>query len=244
MANNSAIQPIAVRDLVADVNGDAIPYLAAGEGGRVVLLIHGGAGDRLEWADVAARLAAAGRRAIAPDLIGFGGSPRRDVPHTIPHLAEFAAEFMASVGVERATLAGHSLGGRVCLEVALNAPLSVDALALVAPLGFGGMSTIGRTLGMAAWWLDRAMRRRPPYPKLEVDMIDPNMEAFASVERPTLVAWGTRDIYFPLSNSRRALEAMPSAKLSVYEGAGHAPHRSDPRRFASELATLMDDRRA
>jgi pimeloyl-ACP methyl ester carboxylesterase len=55
---------------------------------------------------------------------------------------------------------------------------------------------------------------------------------------PTLAVWGDRDHLCPRASQDALVAAIPGARLSVYEGAGHAPHWEEPERFAAELATL------
>ena len=111
-------------------------------------MVHGVGGTRWEWVESMAALASS-HRALAPDLIGFGDSPRPDVIYSPAYLGEFLVAFLDAVGIDRVTLIGHSLGGRVCLEAAIRAPDAVEGLALIAPLGFGRLSRIGRLL--SAW---------------------------------------------------------------------------------------------
>ena len=186
---------------------------------------------------------AARHRVLAPDLIGFGDSPRRDVVHSTLYLGEFLASFLDAVGIERVTLVGHSLGGRVCLETALREPEMVDGLVLIAPIGFGRLSMIGRLLSTGAWWVNRLLRRRQPFPNLEVCLEEPDMNVFSGLRCDTLLIWGSRDIYFPIGHSAQALKAIPHSSLCVYERAGHAAHRSHAEQFATHVEDFVGRRR-
>jgi 3-oxoadipate enol-lactonase len=98
----------------------------AGQGPAVVLL-HAGIADRRMWAGHLEPLAAAGFRAIAPDLPGFGATP--EPPGELAPWREVLATLDA-LGVETAALVGDSFGGAVALRVALVAPARVRALVL------------------------------------------------------------------------------------------------------------------
>ena len=52
---------------------------------------------------------------------------------------------------------------------------------------------------------------------------------------PTLVVWGTRDMVIPAWHAIRAREAIPGARIELFEGAGHFPHLDEPDRFAEVL---------
>ena len=56
---------------------------------------------------------------------------------------------------------------------------------------------------------------------------------------PTLLAWGTDDAVVPSGHALRAHRAMPGSRLVLFEGAGHFPHRSDPKRFLEILRDFL-----
>lgn len=105
-----------------------LPSDEAGSGPAVVLL-HAGVADRTMWRVQLEPLAAAGYRAIAPDLPGFGEA---HVPPGPQAPWNDVLETMEALGVERAALVGNSFGGAVALRVAVVAPLAVSAVALIS----------------------------------------------------------------------------------------------------------------
>lgn len=88
----AAVEPT-VQERWALVSDDSIPYLVAGNTGRAVLLVHGAGASRRDWKDVIPVLAQF-NRVYAPDLIGFGDAPRRELPHTPGYIADFLVAFM------------------------------------------------------------------------------------------------------------------------------------------------------
>ncbi|RFD19012.1 acetoin dehydrogenase dihydrolipoyllysine-residue acetyltransferase subunit [Komagataeibacter melaceti] len=108
-----------------------------GEGEETPLvLIHGFGGDLKNWMLNHAALAQ-GRRVIAFDLPGHGGSSKDVGPGTLAFFAEVTAQLLAHLGLERVHVLGHSLGGGIALTLAHTAPKSVASLTLVAPAGLG-----------------------------------------------------------------------------------------------------------
>jgi pimeloyl-ACP methyl ester carboxylesterase len=126
-----------VRVVVCDPPGGAPAARPA------VVAVHGWGCSAYSFQRVLRPLADRGMRAAAPDLRGHGWSDKPlDVrAYTPAALAEWLTGVLDGLGVARAVLLGHSLGGHVALETALAAPARVAGLVLVAPLGF---STIAR----------------------------------------------------------------------------------------------------
>ena len=56
---------------------------------------------------------------------------------------------------------------------------------------------------------------------------------------PTLLCWGTRDAILPFRHAHLARAAMPGSKLVAFEGAGHFPHQTDPKKFIGVLRDFL-----
>src|SRR4051794_9616575 len=118
-----------------ELHGHRVIYRIAGSGPPVVL-IHGMVNSSRHWEEVAMRLADR-YTVIAPDLIGHGDSatPRGD--YSLGAHAASIRDLLAVIGVDRATLVGHSLGGGVALQFFYQFPQRVERLALVSSGGLG-----------------------------------------------------------------------------------------------------------
>ena len=219
-----------IQQLELSVDGSRIPFTKAGAGGPPVILLHGGAGDRHDWSKNITRLAES-YTVYAPDLIGFGESPRRNAAYTIQDFAEFVGSFIDEIGVSSVHLIGHSLGGRVCLEVALQEPDLVEKLILVAPMGFGRLSVAGYVIGTSAWALFKLIRKPLPYPSLDIELEDRRIDRFRALRAPTLIAWGKRDLFFSPRWGQRAEEIIPNSQLRMFDRSGHSPHKSEADAF-------------
>ena len=121
--------------------GRRISVATVGEGEEHVLLVHGFGGDRNSWLFVQEPLVAGpGAAALtvhALDLPGHGESAKDVGDGTLNVLVESVLGTLDALGVERAHIVGHSLGGAVVAAVAARAPGRVASLTLVAPAGFG-----------------------------------------------------------------------------------------------------------
>ena len=104
--------------------------------GRIVILLHGKNYVAATWKGTIAVLSDAGYRVIAPDQIGFGKSTKpAHYQYTFQQLAGNTHALLASLGITRVTVVGHSTGGMLGVRYALMYPDSVDRLALVDPIG-------------------------------------------------------------------------------------------------------------
>ncbi|MDQ6710430.1 MAG: alpha/beta hydrolase [Candidatus Dormibacteraeota bacterium] len=120
----------------ATLDGVTIHYLFGGTGSPV-LLVHGlGSSAGVEFFYNLEALAAS-HQVIAVDLPGFGQSDKPALAYTIDLFVRVVRDFMASIGLQRTAVIGVSMGGRVALGLALDAPEYVDRLILVDALGVG-----------------------------------------------------------------------------------------------------------
>lgn len=119
-----------------EVDGYNIRYLRLGDGADNVILIHGFGGDLDGWLLNHEPLAAAAS-VTALDLPGHGQSTKAVRDGSIPALADVVAKFMHGLGIDRAHLIGHSLGGAIALQTAITHSEKVSALTLIGSAGLG-----------------------------------------------------------------------------------------------------------
>lgn len=119
-----------------EVGGRRIQYLELGEGDPLVLL-HGFGGDINVWVFNQEALAGAPRTVYALDLPGHGNSSKDVGEGDLSSFVEVVAGFLDEMGVEKAHLVGHSLGGAVAGSLALAHPDRVASLVLISSAGLG-----------------------------------------------------------------------------------------------------------
>ena len=104
--------------------------------GRTVVLLHGKNYCAATWEATIAALSQAGYRVIAPDQVGFCKSTKpAHYQYSFQQLAANTQRLLSSLGIERATVVGHSMGGMIATRYALLYPDRVERLALVNPIG-------------------------------------------------------------------------------------------------------------
>jgi pimeloyl-ACP methyl ester carboxylesterase len=113
---------------------NGIPFFALADGpaqGKLVLLLHGFPELCLSWRHQLPALAAAGFRAVAPDLRGYGRSGGREGPFDLRTLAADVAGMVEALGYPRAAVVGHDWGGAAAWGAAGYQPQAVERLAVL-----------------------------------------------------------------------------------------------------------------
>ena len=104
--------------------------------GRSVVLLHGKNFCGATWESTVQALTEQGYRVLVPDQIGFCKSSKpRAAQYSFEMLARLTHQLMASRGIARASIVGHSIGGTLAMRFAMQYPDAVDQLVLVNPLG-------------------------------------------------------------------------------------------------------------
>ncbi|HEY4042462.1 MAG TPA: alpha/beta hydrolase [Rhodopila sp.] len=104
--------------------------------GQAAVLLHGKNFCSATWQTTIARLSGTGYRVIAPDQIGFCKSTKpAHYQYSFQQLAGNTQALLASLGIGKATVIGHSTGGMLAIRYGLMYPDAVDRLVLVDPVG-------------------------------------------------------------------------------------------------------------
>ncbi len=124
------------------IRDGAVNYVDLGAGERAVVFVHGLGGCWQNWLENLPAVAAAGFRAIALDLPGFGRSNMPSEPISITRFARTVDDLCAELGLDTVALVGNSMGGFTSAEAAIRHPERVDRLVLVDAAGIS--SALGR----------------------------------------------------------------------------------------------------
>jgi pimeloyl-ACP methyl ester carboxylesterase len=117
------------------IHGHRRAFVKAGSG-PAVLLLHGLGCDHTTWLPVMTSLS---RRytVVAPDLLGHGRSDKPRADYSVGGYANGMRDLLTVLGIDRATVVGHSFGGGVAMQFAYQFPERTERLVLVAPGGIG-----------------------------------------------------------------------------------------------------------
>jgi pimeloyl-ACP methyl ester carboxylesterase len=171
-----------------------VHYEMDGRGAPVVLL-HGWLNSWDVWRTTMLSLSDTKRyRIYALDFWGWGESDKRTAQFTLSSYASMVVHFMEAMGIQRAPVVGHSMGGTVALTVALDFPEKVDKVAVVGSpivgsslnlmLQLAGQKNIARllwripfVLDLIIWWV-LAREGKDTYAMIRRDVSRTTMEAF------------------------------------------------------------------
>jgi pimeloyl-ACP methyl ester carboxylesterase len=253
------------------------PAAGAAADAPLVVLAHGFPAARWLWAGVLPRLAAAGWRAAAPDLRGFGGSTLGAAagPPSLDRHADDLARVLDALGAPRAVVGGLSMGGYATLAFWRRHAGRARALVLAdtraaadtaeARARRDELVAVARAQGggaVAATQVDAALGRstRAGAPERVVEfrrrLGDPDAAAvadallamrdrpdttplLAGITVPTLVIGGAEDAITPPATLRALAAAIPGARLTLVDGAGHASAWERPDAFAEALLAFL-----
>lgn len=127
--------------------------------GRTVVLLHGKNFCAATWQGTITALSAAGYRVIAPDQIGFCKSTKpAHYQYSFQQLAGNTKALLASLGVTRAIVIGHSTGGMLAIRYALMYPDTVERLVLVDPIGLEDWKAKGVPWQSIDAWYQQELR--------------------------------------------------------------------------------------
>lgn len=187
--------------------------------GDPLLLVHGNLSNGAVWREQLALLPA-GVRGIAPDLRGYGSSDRAPVDATrgLRDYADDLAALLDALELDAVHLAGHSLGGGVALQLALDQPGRVRSLTLVAPIsphGFGGARADGTPC--AADWAGSGGGAANP------ELVQRIADGDRSDDSPLSPRNVVRTLFFPGPEAVRDEELLVDGILQTAVGDDHYP---------------------
>ena len=234
-----------------------------GATGLPLLLVHGAGGTRLHWPAGVRRLP--GRRVISVDLPGHGGSAP-PVERSIGGMALRLVGMLDALGMPRAVVGGHSMGGAVALTLALDAPGRVAGLLLVGtgarlrvtPGILAASADPGRarevadalaavSFGAAAPAVLReglvrgALAQAPGVIRADFTACDAfdALARLGSIRAPARVVVGAEDRLTPPRYAAFLREALPGEGMDLVPGAGHMVAWEAPGVVAAAAETLL-----
>lgn len=124
-----------------------------------VVLLHGKNFNGAYWETTIKALTAVGYRVIVPDQIGFGKSSKPDnFQYTFQQLAENTKKLLDHLGIPKATILGHSMGGMLATRFALMYPETTEKLVLENPIGLEDWKLVV-PYKPVDWWYESELKQ-------------------------------------------------------------------------------------
>ncbi len=195
-----------------------LTYRGFGSSGKPVIILHGLFGSAANWTSIARRLADR-YRVIAANLRNHGGSPYATTMSYHDMAADVRA-LMDRLGLSQVTLIGHSLGGKVAMQLALETPERVSMLVVVdiAPVSYRhNYSSILRA--MERLDLSQIRRRTDADAELRRSIADDGLRLFLLHNLVTTEGGFRWQVNLDaIGKEMAALVSFPSDTVDRYEG--------------------------
>lgn len=206
------------------IEGRALRYELTGEGARTVVWTHGIGSSLDYWRDDLAQFP--GFRHLVYDVRGMGQSAGSSGPVTLADWARDLKALLDSLDIQRAIIAGHSMGGAISQRFAIDFPEKVEGLLL--------LSTSSRVGAAAtAGWMKRAdetERTNPLLAAAQRAVAAYHMdEELKLIDVPTLIMVGDADATTPAGGSVLMSRLIPHSQLEIYPGIGHSLIHEEPK---------------
>ena len=248
------------------LNGIEVAYDRRGSGTALVLL-HGYPLDHTIWEQILPLLDS-DFDLIVPDFRGFGESPVSPTPYLLSDLARDIAALLDQLGIKKAAIAGHSMGGYVALAFATIFPKLVRGLGLVATqaaadtperktgryelalrLESNGVAEVADSMPRLLT-TDSSLQARL---KNLIQVQSPaamaaNLRAMADRQDsssflpgfkfPVVVVHGRSDQLIPVERASDVMTAVKQGHLTIIDSAGHMPMLETSQKTAEALKKL------
>lgn len=232
------------------INDYKIKYKETGAGDRTVVILQGW-GTEMSLYDSMAASISSDYRVVQFDFPGFGGSDEPREPWAVDDYADFFLQLMDKLHINKATLIGHSYGGRVIIKLASRGVLSFDIerIVLVDSAGILPIKTPKQLRKIRRYkrlkkfysnpliykifhkqidaWRNRqgSADYRNASPMMKQCMVKAVNEDLTDllplIKQDTLLIWGENDTATPISDGRFMEKSIPNAGLAVISNAGH-----------------------
>jgi pimeloyl-ACP methyl ester carboxylesterase len=239
-------------------------------GGVPLVLVHGLADRDESWAPMLERLKRSGFHVYAPDLLGYGRSPKpADSDYSISTQEEFVADFIQAIGLQKPSVGGWSMGGWIVLKLALDHPDMVNRVVIYDSAGIrhqvtGGPQVFHPTTEADLQHLANLLEpNAKPLPRFVLRdamrhmsegqwVVDRSMDSMESgkdlldtrlsgLTEPLLIVWGSDDQLLPVSVGQEVHALVARSELDILQGCGHLAPKTCPDRAAAVTVDFLNE---
>lgn len=239
-------------------------------GGIPLVLVHGLADRGESWTPMLERMRRAGFHVYAPDLLGYGRSPKpSDSDYSISTQEKFVADFIRSIGLQKPNIGGWSMGGWIVLKLALDHPELVNRVVIYDSAGIrhqvGGGTQIFHPTNPdelqhlanllephakpLSGFVARDALRHLGEGQWVVDRSMESMEGgkdlldarLSGLTEPLLIVWGSDDQLLPVAIGEEMHDLVARSELDILAGCGHLAPKTCPDRAAAVTVDFLNE---
>lgn len=251
------------------VDGYNICYKTTGTGDKTVVILQGWGTDLGVYDSVAGVIDGSRYRVIQFDFPGFGGSDEPKEPWDVDGFADFFCKFMEVMQIKKATLIGHSYGGRVIIKLAAreSIPFEITNIILIDSAGVLPVRTTAQKWKIRKYkilkkflnmkliyamfpeviddWRSRQgsadyRNATPMMRQCMVKAINEDLtELLPKIRQEVLLIWGDQDTATPIRDAHIMEEKIPNCGLAVIPGTGHFSFLEKPAQFRGIMEAYL-----
>ena len=252
-----------------EVDGYNICYKISGSGEDTVVMLQGWGTDLGVYDSVADTINDK-YRFVQFDLPGFGGSDEPKEPWNVDAYADFFCKFMEALDIKKATLIGHSYGGRIIIKLAAREklPFEIKNIVLIDSAGIMPKRTFKQKFNIKKYKMIKKIVNIKVIYALFPELIDDwrNSQGSADyrnaspmmrqcmvmavnedltgllpkIKQDTLLIWGDKDTATPITDGKLMEEMIPGSGLAVLKGCGHFSFLESPAVFKSIMRSYFE----
>ena len=250
------------------VDGYNISYKITGTGEKTVVMLQGWGTDLGVYDSVADAINEK-YTFVQFDFPGFGGSDEPREAWNVDAYADFFCKFMEALGIKKATLIGHSYGGRVIIKLAAreSLPFEITNIVLIDSAGVLPKRSFAQKMKIRRYkvlkrilnlkliyalfpevideWRSRQgsadYRNATPIMRqcLVMAVNEDLTELLPKIKQDTLLIWGDKDTATPISDGKLMEERIPNSGLAVLQGTGHFSFLEQPAVFRNIMRSYF-----
>jgi len=251
------------------VDGYNICYKTTGTGDKTVVILQGWGTDLGVYDSVAGVIDGSKYRVIQFDFPGFGGSDEPKEPWDVDGFADFFCKFMEVMQIKKATLIGHSYGGRVIIKLAAreSIPFEITNIILIDSAGVLPVRTTAQKWKIRKYkilkkflnmkliyamfpeviddWRSRQgsadyRNATPMMRQCMVKAVNEDLtELLPKIRQEVLLIWGDQDTATPIRDAHIMEEKIPNCGLAVIPGTGHFSFLEKPAQFRGIMEAYL-----
>ncbi|MCR5421999.1 MAG: alpha/beta hydrolase [Lachnospiraceae bacterium] len=252
-----------------NVDGYNICYKITGTGEEYVVMLQGWGTD-LGVYDLVADSINDKYCFVQFDLPGFGGSDEPSEAWNVDAYADFFCKFLEALNIKKATLIGHSYGGRIIIKLAAREriPFEIKNIVLIDSAGIMPKRSFKQKFNIKKYKLIKKIvnikivyalfpeliedwknsqgsadyrNASPMMRKCMVMAVNEDLtELLPMIKQDTLLIWGDKDTATPISDAKLMEEKIPNSGLAVLQGCGHYSFLENPVVFKSIMRSYFN----